>query len=144
MRKPVINYSDIEAAAISEECIGFCLSCGTARDGVEPDAGKYKCHNCRKFEVYGAEEILVMGIELIMPHVEPYGTEPTYERGELICVGYKDCVYLEPLGQRTLAAFDNRAYWHKIINHHGRIEAVTTNEIKSNKRILKRFDILKT
>lgn len=39
---------------------GICLSCGGDSDGCEPDARNYECTACGEFEVYGAEEILLM------------------------------------------------------------------------------------
>jgi len=40
---------------------GFCLACGEEADSCEPDARKYHCEFCEADEVYGAEEILIMG-----------------------------------------------------------------------------------
>ena len=40
---------------------GFCLACGSMQECCEPDARKYRCDNCQKNEVYGAEELLLMG-----------------------------------------------------------------------------------
>jgi hypothetical protein len=40
---------------------GFCLACGAMQECCEPDARKYRCDNCGKSEVYGAEELLLMG-----------------------------------------------------------------------------------
>ena len=39
---------------------GFCLACGLETDGCEPDATKYRCDSCGAFEVYGAEELLII------------------------------------------------------------------------------------
>jgi hypothetical protein len=44
-----------------DELIGFCLACGAEKDSCEPDARKYECDECGAFEVYGAEELLMMG-----------------------------------------------------------------------------------
>lgn len=41
---------------------GFCVSCGTRHEGCEPDARGYECENCGEFKVFGAEEILLMGL----------------------------------------------------------------------------------
>ena len=38
---------------------GFCLSCGSERDGCEPDARNYECESCGERKVFGAEEILI-------------------------------------------------------------------------------------
>lgn len=42
--------------------IGFCLACGDTAHGVEPDARKYECDACDAPKVYGAEELLLMGL----------------------------------------------------------------------------------
>ncbi|HXI58321.1 MAG TPA: hypothetical protein VN903_15020 [Polyangia bacterium] len=41
---------------------GFCLACGADAEGVEPDARRYECETCGAREVYGAEELLMMGV----------------------------------------------------------------------------------
>ena len=41
---------------------GFCLACGEEQGGVEPDARQYKCAACGAFKVYGAEELVAMGL----------------------------------------------------------------------------------
>jgi len=46
----------------SELQAGFCLACGEMRDMVEPDARRYKCELCSLNQVYGAEEIFMMGL----------------------------------------------------------------------------------
>jgi hypothetical protein len=40
---------------------GICLACGEAQDGCEPDACQYECENCGAAQVYGAEEVILMG-----------------------------------------------------------------------------------
>ncbi len=40
---------------------GFCLACGADADGCEPDAAHYPCHECGESEVFGAEEVMIMG-----------------------------------------------------------------------------------
>ena len=39
--------------------IGFCIECGYEQDGCEPDAEGYKCENCGKHTVSGAEQCLL-------------------------------------------------------------------------------------
>lgn len=51
----------IESAASSLDNPGFCLACGEEQDGCEPDARQYECEACGEHEVYGAEEVLMMG-----------------------------------------------------------------------------------
>lgn len=59
------TYDEVEAAVKSEmfgtENPGFCLSCGEAVDGCEPDARGYECEACGEPTVYGAAEVLLMG-----------------------------------------------------------------------------------
>ena len=46
----------------NDENAGFCLACGDDCDGVEPDARKYMCESCGAHKVYGAEELMIMGL----------------------------------------------------------------------------------
>lgn len=41
---------------------GICLACGADADGCEPDARKYTCEACGEKQVYGAEELVIMGV----------------------------------------------------------------------------------
>ena len=41
---------------------GFCTSCGEPAFGVEPDAHEYECESCGAMTVYGAEELVIMGL----------------------------------------------------------------------------------
>jgi hypothetical protein len=56
-----IRFERIEQALAEDNSNGFCLNCGAGAYGVEPDARNYKCEECGRMEVYGAEEILMMG-----------------------------------------------------------------------------------
>ena len=56
-----IDYAVLIDAVESYEQIGFCLACGFQEDGVEPDARGYECDACGEAQVYGAEEIVLMG-----------------------------------------------------------------------------------
>jgi hypothetical protein len=48
---------------VQESCNGACLACGEIiYGGVEPDARKYECESCGANEVYGLEELLMMGV----------------------------------------------------------------------------------
>jgi hypothetical protein len=46
-----------------EEAInGGCLNCGEIQyGGVEPDAEKYECEACGEHEVYGLEQLCLIG-----------------------------------------------------------------------------------
>lgn len=46
---------------IFEGRTGACRSCGNFQDGCEPDARNYECENCGQLEVFGLEELLMMG-----------------------------------------------------------------------------------
>jgi len=47
---------------VSEDNGGFCIACGAEAWEVEPDARKYECEVCGEPAVYGADEILIMGL----------------------------------------------------------------------------------
>jgi predicted RNA-binding Zn-ribbon protein involved in translation (DUF1610 family) len=56
----VFTLEQIEEAM--ESYIGFCVDCGAERETCEPDACKYDCPECGNLSVYGAEELIVMGL----------------------------------------------------------------------------------
>lgn len=45
-----------------EDDVGWCLACGEAQRGVEPDARKYTCEGCSLPKVYGLTELALMGL----------------------------------------------------------------------------------
>ena len=49
----------VERSQTSLDNPGFCIACGAAAEGVEPDARKYQCEACDEQGVYGAEELLM-------------------------------------------------------------------------------------
>lgn len=57
-----------EVLAAAEESLvdlsnpGFCIACGAYHDGCEPDARNYPCEECGENKVFGAQEILLMGL----------------------------------------------------------------------------------
>lgn len=51
----------IEDANLGISNPGFCLACGEEAGGCEPDAREYACECCGEMEVYGAEEVLMIG-----------------------------------------------------------------------------------
>jgi hypothetical protein len=63
MAKPTID--DIIEAAESREELGFCIACGAMAKDVEPDAREYPCDRCGRPTVYGAEELLICGGDLL-------------------------------------------------------------------------------
>jgi hypothetical protein len=62
-RKP--KYLTFTIAQIEEanglQC-GFCIACGAMQESCEPDAREYRCDGCSANHVYGAEELMVMGL----------------------------------------------------------------------------------
>ena len=56
--KPAIEW----VMLLSESNEGFCLACGSAQSGVEPDARRYTCKACNAPKVYGAEQLVLMGL----------------------------------------------------------------------------------
>jgi hypothetical protein len=40
---------------------GLCLHCGEEAMDCEPDAREYECESCGECQVYGADELLIMG-----------------------------------------------------------------------------------
>jgi len=57
-----VTLQQVMDAIAADDCLGFCLACGAEAYNVEPDARKYTCESCGKAQVYGAEELLIMGI----------------------------------------------------------------------------------
>ena len=57
-----LTFSLENVTAAMEDNGGFCTNCGAEAYGVEPDACGYKCEACGALDVYGAEEIILMGL----------------------------------------------------------------------------------
>lgn len=60
--KNEVTFDQIVEAIKSGDYVGFCLACGAEAYGVEPDAHEYTCESCGAKKVYGAEELLIMGV----------------------------------------------------------------------------------
>jgi Zn finger protein HypA/HybF involved in hydrogenase expression len=58
----MFDIRDIIDAIEQSDYIGFCLSCEEEHENVEPDARNYECEACGEMEVYGAEELILMGV----------------------------------------------------------------------------------
>ena len=56
------SFKVLERSVQDEDSTGFCLACGESQSGVEPDARKYVCESCGAAKVYGAEELVLMGL----------------------------------------------------------------------------------
>jgi len=58
----MIEMTEDEYRDNVETYSGICLACkDTTFGGVEGDARKYKCESCDENQVYGTEELLIMG-----------------------------------------------------------------------------------
>lgn len=64
-----------EFQGLDEDSCGLCIRCGEIEVGsVEPDARKYTCDACDENGVYGAQELLMMGLIRITEEEEEGGT----------------------------------------------------------------------
>jgi Zn finger protein HypA/HybF involved in hydrogenase expression len=65
-RNGALQYKPAQGLLIdlieSGEPQGFCLACAEVIDEIEPDARATDCPNCAAAKVYGAEELLLMGL----------------------------------------------------------------------------------
>jgi DNA-directed RNA polymerase subunit RPC12/RpoP len=57
-----MKFSLEQVQAAMEDMGGFCIACGAESGQVEPDARRYVCEACGERKVYGAEELLVLGL----------------------------------------------------------------------------------
>lgn len=56
------SFTEFQNVIEQDSNVGFCLACGCDADGIEPDARKCHCEVCDADKVYGAEELLLMGL----------------------------------------------------------------------------------
>ena len=59
--KPVFEMTLRRFTNGCEEYRGLCISCGRTATNVEPDARNYPCPKCHEEQVFGLEELLIMG-----------------------------------------------------------------------------------
>jgi len=57
----VKQLSEEEYESLTEEYGGYCRTCGEEVTGMEPDARNYECPSCGSSQVFGIEELLIMG-----------------------------------------------------------------------------------
>lgn len=57
-----ITMPEEEYIELTDENMGICRECGETQSGVEPDAEEYTCEACGEQAVYGAEQLLLMGV----------------------------------------------------------------------------------
>jgi hypothetical protein len=60
---PSVTSVRVQELLQRDDNLGLCVACGEEAHGVEPDARRYQCEACGKRSVYGAEELLFMGIQ---------------------------------------------------------------------------------
>jgi hypothetical protein len=58
----VMRFKLEELQEASAHYQGFCIACGAQRDSCEPDACNYDCDACGQDKVFGAEELMLMGM----------------------------------------------------------------------------------
>ena len=58
----MIKITEESYSELSENYGGFCTNCGAEADGCEPDAERYTCESCGARSVYGAEQLLIIGV----------------------------------------------------------------------------------
>lgn len=58
----MVTIDQIIRAVEEDDMTGFCLACGEEAFNVEPDARRYVCESCGEHKVYGAAELLIMGV----------------------------------------------------------------------------------
>jgi hypothetical protein len=57
-----LDFDEVVEAVKQCDGTGFCIACGSEQSYCEPDACGYECEECGKNKVYGAEQILLMGL----------------------------------------------------------------------------------
>jgi hypothetical protein len=56
------SFADLAEIAETDNDAGFCIACGELAEGIEPDAHRYTCECCGAREVYGAEQLIMLGL----------------------------------------------------------------------------------
>lgn len=57
-----IHFTLEEYEELEESMAGACIACGAWRNCCEPDAREYPCDECGRNTVYGAGELVLMGL----------------------------------------------------------------------------------
>ena len=61
-----VTQEEAENMMFGLDSIGYCRACGAERSGCEPDARGYECYECGERQVYGFEELMIMGeVEIV-------------------------------------------------------------------------------
>lgn len=61
-RLVVPSQSELLAAVESADDMGFCIFCGEEAYMIEPDSHALECEECNKLGLYGAEQLLLLGL----------------------------------------------------------------------------------
>lgn len=70
MKPRTFRMTQEEYEDATEGYEGRCLACGAVHGECEPDARRYPCDECEAEQVYGVEELLMMGRVLIVDDLE--------------------------------------------------------------------------
>ena len=62
--KKEVNVELLLELAYADNNEGLCMACGEIAECVEPDARKYECESCGESKVYGAQEALLMFVQM--------------------------------------------------------------------------------
>ncbi len=65
MSKPNTPIPKFTASEIENDNLGLCIKCHEIADCCEPDARNYECDACGAKAVYGLEELIVMGYDIL-------------------------------------------------------------------------------
>lgn len=60
--RTLIKPSFDEARQCDDDGCGWCLACGFDGTPAEPDARRYACEECGEKKVFGAAELILMGL----------------------------------------------------------------------------------
>ena len=61
-----VTQEEAENMMFGLDSIGYCRVCGAERSGCEPDARGYECYECGEHQVFGFEELMIMGeVEIV-------------------------------------------------------------------------------
>ena len=60
------KLTEDEYREMCDDYLGYCISCGAEGCELEPDARNYVCEQCGESQVFGTEELMMMGqIEIV-------------------------------------------------------------------------------
>jgi len=57
----MITLTPEEFTELQSEGGGICFACQERTYGIEPDARRYRCPECNEEQLYGIDELLLMG-----------------------------------------------------------------------------------